>query len=33
MLALLERNTHKVGIAHNLGEDRVREDRQELVGV
>ena len=33
MLALLERNTRKFGIAHNLGEDRVREDLQELVGI
>ena len=33
MLALLERNTHEVGLAHNLGEDRVREDLQELVRI
>ena len=33
MLALLERNTRKVGLAHNLGEDRVWEDLQELVGI
>ena len=33
MIALLERNNIEVGFAHNLGEDGVREDRQELVGV
>ena len=33
MLALLERNAREVGFSHNLGEDRVREDRQELVGI
>ena len=33
MLALLERNACEVGISHNLGEDRVREDRQELFGI
>ena len=33
MLALLERNACEVGISHNLGEDRVQEDRQELVGI
>ena len=33
MLALLERNTREFGLAHNLGEDRVREDLQELVGI
>ena len=33
MIALLERNNLEVGLAHNLGEDRVREDSQELVGV
>ena len=33
MLALLERNARKVGFADNLGEHRVRENRQELVGV
>ena len=33
MLALLELNTLEVRFAHNLGEDWVREDRQELVGV
>ena len=33
MLALLERNAREVGLSHNLGEDRVREDRQELVGI
>ena len=33
MLALLERNAHEVGLSHNIGEDRVWEDRQELVGI
>ena len=33
MLALLERNAREVGISHNLCEDRVREDCQELVGI
>ena len=33
MLALLEHNARKVGISHNLGEDRVQEDRQDLVGI
>ena len=33
MLTLLERNTLEVGLAHNLGEDRLREDPQELVGI
>ena len=33
MLALLERNARKVGLSKNLGEDPVREDRQELVGI
>ena len=33
MIAQLERNTRKVGLAHNLGEYRVREDPQELVGI
>ena len=33
MLVLLERNTCEVGLAHNLGEDRVWEDCQELVGI
>ena len=28
MLTLLERNAREVGLSHNLGEDRVREDRQ-----
>ena len=32
MLALLERNACEVGLSDNIGEDRVREDRQELVG-
>ena len=33
MLALLERNAREVGFADNLGDDRVWEDRQELVGI
>ena len=33
MLALLERNAREVGFADDLGEHRVREHRQELVGV
>ena len=33
MIALLEHNARKVGLSHNLGEGRVREDRQELVGI
>ena len=33
MLAQLERNAREVGLSDNLGEDRVREDRQELVGI
>ena len=33
MLALLESNAREVGISHNLGEDQVREDRQELVRI
>ena len=33
MLALLERKTLEVGLTHNIGEDRVREDRQYLVSV
>ena len=33
MLALLECDTRKVGLVHNLGEDQVREDRQDLVGI
>ena len=33
MLALLERNARKFGLSHDLGEDRVWEDRQELVGI
>ena len=33
MLALLERNAREVGFAKNLGEYRVRENRQELVGI
>ena len=33
MIVLLEPDTREVGLAHNLGEDRVREDRQELVGI
>ena len=33
MLALLERNAREVGLSDNLGEDRVQEDRQELVGI
>ena len=33
MLALLERNACKVGFSDNLGEDRVRKNRQELVGI
>ena len=33
MLALLEHNAREVGLAHNIGEDRVWEDRQELVGI
>ena len=28
MLTLLERNAREVGFSDNLGEDRVREDRQ-----
>ena len=33
MLALSELNACEVGFSNNLGEDRVREDRQELVGI
>ena len=33
MLALLERNAREVGLSHNVGEERVREDRQELVRI
>ena len=33
MIALLERNSREVGLSHNLGEDRVQEDRQELFGI
>ena len=33
MLALLKRNTLEVGFAHNIGWERLGEDRQELVGV
>ena len=33
MLDLLERNAHDVGLSKNIGEDRVWEDRQELVGI
>ena len=33
MLPLLECNTLEVGFSHNLGEDQLREDRQELVDV
>ena len=33
MIAILDRNAREVGLSHNLGEDRVREDRQELVGI
>ena len=33
MLALLERNAREVGLSHNIGEDQVREDRQELVDI
>ena len=33
MLALLECNAREVGLSHNLGEDQVWEDRQELVGI
>ena len=33
MLALLERNTREFGLAHNPGEDRGRDDLQELVGI
>ena len=33
MLALLERNAREVGLSKNLDEDRVREGRQELVGI
>ena len=33
MFALLERNAREVGLSHNFGEDWVREDRQELVGI
>ena len=33
MLALLERNAREVGFSDNLGEDQVREDRQDLVGI
>ena len=31
--ALLERNAREVGFADNIGEHRVQEHRQELVGV
>ena len=33
MIALLERKARKVGFSYNLGEYRVRENRQELVGI
>ena len=33
MLALLEPNAREVGLSHNLGEEQVQEDRQELVGI
>ena len=33
VLALLERNAREVGFADNIGEHRVRENRQELVGI
>ena len=33
MLALLEHNTREVGLAHNIGEDRVQEDRHKLVSI
>ena len=33
VLALLECNAREVGLSHNLGEDRVREDSKELVGI
>ena len=33
MLTPLERNAREVGFSDNLGEDWVREDRQELVGI
>ena len=33
MLVLLERNAREVGLSHNLGEYRVQEGRQELVGI
>ena len=33
MIALLDRNASEVGFSDNLGEDRVREDRQDLVGI
>ena len=33
MLALSECDTREVGLTHNLGEDRVREDRRELFGI
>ena len=33
MLALLERNACEVGLSDNIGEDRMREKRQELVGI
>ena len=33
VLALLERNAREVEFAENLGEDRVQENRRELVGI
>ena len=33
MLALLERNACEVGLSYNLGEGRMREDREELVDI
>ena len=33
MIDLLERNAREVGFADNIGEQRVQENRQELVGI
>ena len=33
MISMLEHNYREVGLSQNLGEDRVREDRQYLAGI